>query len=506
MKSPRLFAAVVRCMPPALALGIVAGNLTARDILVAGPAQLSTSLQAVRPGDVVTLKNGDWKDAKVVVGKGGEPGKPVEIRAESPGGAILSGSSILEINAPYVTVDGLFFHGGAITQGAVIQFNSHHGIVRNTAIVDYNPASFETAYYWVFFSGDDNLIDACYFKGKNHLEPLIGNALEGSRRNSVTRSYFKNIPYVANANGREIIRVWGSGKIEERDDDGAYFTIRDNLFDHADGEGVEIISLKSNHNVVLHNTVVATRGGINIRRGNFNTVKENIVLGQGLDGAHGLRMSGRDNLVQGNFGSGCDYGIRVACGEFIADSLTAGYTPDVKPNGRKTAQVRIPTYPQVVRLTLSDNTIVGSTGPDLEIGSDYKKHWPESQQVLLPEDCLIKNNRFVRPQGGASVLVTTADPHPPLDRFLFKPNHYIGNVLIGAKNTSSAAADGFVSQALPAGWSEAQEQSSLKPLTAKDVGPAWVIALREAGKFPMEAAASSDRITAPEPRKKNKAR
>jgi poly(beta-D-mannuronate) lyase len=235
-------------------------------------------------------------------------------------------------------------------------------------------------------------------------------------------------------------------------------------------------------------------------------VKENIVLGQGVDGAHGLRMSGRDNLVQGNFVAGCDYGIRVACGEFIADSLTAGYTPDVKPNGRKTAQVRIPTYPQVVRLSLSDNAVVGSSGPDLEIGSDYKKHWPESQQVLLPEDCLIKNNRFVRPHGGASVLVTTADSNPPLNRFQFKSNHCVGNVVVGEKTTSPAAPEGFVSQALPADWSEAHERSSLKPLTAKEVGPTWVIALREAGRFPMEAAASSERTTTPEPRKKNKAR
>jgi poly(beta-D-mannuronate) lyase len=489
-----------------MVLGVFSAELPARDVFVPGPAQLSACLKAARPGDILTLKNGEWKDASLVVGHGGEAARPLEIRAESPGGVILSGSSFLEINAPYVTVDGLFFCRGALGKGSVIQFNSHHGIVRNTAIADYNPAAFETEYYWVFFSGDDNLIDRCYFKGKNNLQPLIGNAIEESRRNAVVRSYFKNIPYVANANGREIIRVWGSGKVEERDDDGAYFTIKDNLFDHADGEGVEMISLKSNHNVVLHNTVIATRGGINIRRGNFNTVKENILLGQGLAGAQGLRMSGRDNLVQGNFVSGCDYGIRVACGEFIADSLTSSYVPDVKPNGRRTAQVRIPTYPQVVRLTLSDNVIVGSSGPDLEVGFAYKNHWPESQQILLPEACQISRNRFVRPQGGASVLVTAADPKPPLDRFTFKPNHYTGNVLVGAANTAPVAADGFVSQEVPAGWSEAQERARLQPLTAKDVGPAWVIALREAGRFSIEEPASSERTVTPAPQKKNRAR
>ena len=67
-------------------------------------------------------------------------------------------------------------------------------------------------------------MDHCYFKGKNHLDPLIGNALEASVRNGVTRSHFKDIPF-ADANGREIFRIWGSGKFEERDDEGAFFLI-----------------------------------------------------------------------------------------------------------------------------------------------------------------------------------------------------------------------------------------------------------------------------------------
>ncbi len=482
------------------------GPLTARDHFVEGPGELPTALKAARAGDTVTLKNGAWNDVKVVVNRGGEPDSPMIIRAETPGGVKLGGTSSLEINAPHVTVDGLWFHGGAITKGAVIQFKSHHGVVRNTAITDYNPASFETEYYWVFFEGDDNRIERCFFKGKNHLQPLIGNAIVDSRRNAVSRSHFKNVPYVAGANGREIIRVWGSGKLEERDEDGAYFTIEHNLFDRADGEGTEIISLKSNHNIVRHNTVIATRGGINIRRGNFNTVEHNVVLGQGIAGAQGLRMSGRDNVVRGNFVSGCSYGIRVACGEFIADALTPSYVPDVKPNGRKTADVRIPTYPQVKNLKLSDNVMVGISGPDLEVGSSYKNHWPESQQILLPEGCLIENNRFVRSQGGDSVLVTLAETTAPLDRFAFKPNTYRRNLLVGSGTVASAAQAGFATTAIAPDWSEANELAAFKPLAAEDVGPPWVIALRRAGQFSVEDAASAERAEPPEPRKNKRKR
>ncbi|MEI6465188.1 MAG: polysaccharide lyase 6 family protein [Verrucomicrobiota bacterium] len=506
MTSSRLFTVTAALAASLLVWSALPGKLRARELLLAGPAELSAALKAARPGDILTLKNGTWQDASLVVAKGGAADRPVEIRAESPGGVTLSGQSSLTVNAAYVTVDGLLFQGGAIERGAVIQFNSHHGTVRNTAIIDYNPAAFATEYYWVFFNGNDNVVDRCYFKGKNNLQPLIGNAIEDSRRNSVTRSYFKNIPHVEKVNGREIIRVWGSGKIEERDDDGAYFTIADNLFDHADGEGTETISLKSNHNVVKNNTVIATRGGINIRRGNFNRVTDNIVLGQGVEGAHGLRMSGRDNVVQGNFVSGVDYGIRVSCGEYIADALTSSYAPDVKPNGRRTAQVRIPTYPQVLRLQLANNTIVGCSGADMEIGSDYRKHWPESQQVLLPEDCVIRDNRIVRPALGESVIVTFADRSPPLDRFTFKPNRYANNVLVGHGTLAGAARDGFVIQDIPADWKESQESSSLQPLTPADVGPAWIVTRRQSGDLTIEDAPSGPPSGPTESKNKKKKR
>jgi poly(beta-D-mannuronate) lyase len=467
------------------------GGATTRAVFVESPAALPAALAAAQPGDILTLKDGEWIDAKIVVTKGGEPGNPVEIRAQSPGGVILRGASLLALNAPYVTVDGLLFHRGAITRDSVIQFNSHNGIVRETAVVDYNPASFDTKYYWVFFHGDDNLVDHCYFKGKNHLDPVIGNDLDGSRRNRVARSFFRDMPY-ASANGREIIRVWGSGKYEGKPDDGAFFTIEGNLFDHADGEGAEIISLKSNHNQVLNNTIVATLGGINIRRGNFNVIRGNIILGQGRAGAMGYRMSGEHNLVQGNFASGCAYGINVSCGEFIGEALTPGYEPNVKSRGVKKAGSVVPTYPQNRDVTIEGNVMVGNAGPDLNFGSSFKNHWPASQQVLLPEQCIVRNNRFVRPQGGASIIGTLPETTPPLNRFKFLPSRFSGNVLVGGENAYAPATAGCELQKLPGGWSSSQESTGFVPLTPNDVGPAWVIARRQAGTLQLESGGKSD--------------
>lgn len=127
--------------------------------------------------------------------------------------------------------------------------------------------------------------------------------------------------------------------------------------------------------------------------------------------------------------------------------------------------------------------IVGTTGLDLEIGSSYKNHWPESQQILLPENSLIQNNRIIRLHDGPAMSITIADSAPPLARFHFEPNRYEGNILSGKKPLLDPVRAGFSHQEIPADWSEATARTGYQPLTPTDVGPARVIVARPAGKF-----------------------
>ncbi len=456
-----------------LCSAFVTGTVLAKEIIIADPTSLSL-IDTALPGDVITLKNGNWNDALIQIKKGGTEKAPVLIKAETPGGVVLSGTSSLVIDAPYVTIDGLLFTDGAIAKESVIWFKSHHGIVRNTAIINYNPANFKTKYFWVVFSGENNLIDKCYFKGKNNMGPVVNNDDGDCRSNSVIRSYFKDIPLKAKVNGREIMRIWGAGHADASSTDGSYFTIMENLFEHTDGEGAEIISLKSNNNKVLRNTIITSAGCLNIRRGNFNEVKGNVILGQGMPGAMGIRMSGESNLVEGNFVSGCEYGIQVSSGEHWTDAITPAYVINQNPNNAKLGVANKARYPQNKYVTIVSNMMIGNSGPDLNIGGNYKKHWPEQQNILIPEECLIKNNTFVRPKGGTSVIGATPDTNPPLDRFTFKPNIYAGNLLYGGKNSYAESAAGFKEEVIPAGWSEDKAVAGFKPLTPVDVGPDWV--------------------------------
>ena len=488
------------------------GSLEARVITVKNAAELKAAIAGGGSGVTVKIAKGEYRDIKFIIKVGGSKDAPFTVIADKPGEAIFTGSSFLEINAKHVVIDGLFFYNGAIEvnaedrENSVFKFNSDFGTIRNCAIVDYNPAEFKKEYYWVFFNGSNNSLERCYLKGKNNMQPLIGNGIEGCRYNAVRECYIKNIPFDV-GNGREGIRVWGSGKFDEKPTDGAYFTVERNLFDHADGEGTEIVSLKSNFNQVLSNTVIATKGCLNIRRGSNNTMKGNIILGEGAEGAQGLRMSGANHVVQGNYVSGTEYGIRVSCGEYVARALSNSFTPKEKSGAKsaKNATGEVTSYPQVKKLNLSNNTIVGSKSSALELGSDYKKHWPDNQMILLPEDCDITNNRFIDIDGkGVAVEGAEIDPKIPSVGKKFVPNRFKGNVVMGGKVKYPPAVSGCKEVPVPSGWSEKKERANFKPLTAEDVGPEWVIALRNAKQFPMEDDRNCYRDTAPDEKKKKK--
>ncbi|NDI16797.1 MAG: hypothetical protein EBY83_02350, partial [Verrucomicrobia bacterium] len=167
-------------------------------------------------------------------------------------------------------------------------------------------------------------------------------------------------------------------------------------------------------------------------------------------------------------------------------------------------EVNVAKYPPVEDLVLARNVSVNNTGADLEVGFSYKKHWPESQLVLLPENCQIQDNQFIRAAGGESVIGSVADTQPPLDKIKLKPNHFKNNVLMGGTCGYTPASSGFKIQAIPNGWSEEKEIANWKPLTPDEVGPAWVIALRKAGQFAVEDDLSCARAPTDKAEKKKK--
>jgi poly(beta-D-mannuronate) lyase len=484
---------------------------------VTNASQLNAAIAASIAGDTIIMINGIWTNVTITFNATATAAQPVVLRAQTPGKVILTGSSSLLFSAPYLIVNGLYFSGGALSSGAIVRFNSTNCRLTNTAIVNYNPPSVATSYYWVYFDNAYNRVDNCYFKGKNHHQPTIGNDASGSRYNTVDHCYFKDMG--GSGNGSEIFRIWGYGGNEELGTDGAFFTIEYNLFDAADGEGLEMISLKSNRNMVRYNTIKNTKGEITLRSGNFNTVEGNFIFGNNKDGSRGIRLTGQYHKIINNYIENVkEDGIVVYAGEYIDTYLTPDYQPILRAG---TPLGRVPAYGPVKNTIIAHNTIVNPGGDGMEIGAAYKVSWPTAQRVLLPENCTIANNVILK-NGGTAIRSPVQDVNPPLDIFTFQPNIYTGNVIYGAVlSMNPAPASGIITQNpllsvmnglyRPSGSSplinaglgsyvttdmDGQTRDSnpdigadeyatttitRKPLTPEDVGPQWINDVDEGG-------------------------
>ena len=386
--------------------------------------ELNAAIASAKPGQTIVMKNGIWKNAVIDFNSKATAADPVTLCAQTPGKVILRGNSMLTFSKPNLIVDGLVFKNGKIDGGSVINLNSDNCRLTNSAIINYNPDDFKTAYYWVYFQGSHNRMDHCYFNGKNNMNPVVQNYEENARYNQVDSCWVKDIPYVKHANGREIFRIFGYGHADQTGDDGAYFTIEYNLFDHADGEGTEIVSLKSNYNMVRCNTVIASKGGLVGRRGKFNTFEGNFIFGLNEEGTTGIRVAGSNHRVVNNYiADVAEDGLRLMTGEFYEKSLTSHFAPKKKELAK---------YLQVKDGYFANNTIVNCGGFGMDIGFAYENHWPNLQMVLMPENNHILNNVVYNCKDNA-IHIAIQDKNPPLDVFTFKPNIFEGNIIWGSK-------------------------------------------------------------------------
>jgi poly(beta-D-mannuronate) lyase len=405
---------------------VFSANVVAKEILVSNAVELNSAIASAKPGDIIVMKDGVWTDIIIDFKSISSATEAITLRAQTPGKVVLNGGSKLIFSKPNLIVEGLLFKKGVITKkdASVISFESENCRLTNSAIIDYNPADFNTEYFWVLFEGSHNRMDHCYFTGKSNKQPVIQNGEENARYNQVDRCYIKDIPYVAKANGREILRIFGYGHADQPGDDGAFFTVEYNLFDHAHGEGTEIVSLKSNHNIVRYNTVIASKGGLVGRRGKYNTFEGNFIFGKGEAGTSGIRVAGPHQRVINNYVSDVtEDGLRLIAGEYYEKSLTGNFAAKKK---------NLPKYLQVQDCYFAQNTFVNCGENGINIGYNYKNQWPSLQMVLFPENNKFVNNLVYNCEGNA-VNIEILDSSSPLDAFKFKPNFFEGNLVFGSQ-------------------------------------------------------------------------
>ncbi|OVE75324.1 hypothetical protein BVX97_05030, partial [bacterium E08(2017)] len=354
---------------------------------ISSAAELTKLSKSVRPDDIIVLKDGTYTDQVFNFSGKGKKDKPITLKAESQGKVILNGSSKLLINGKYLVVDGLSFIGGALSSGSVVEFAendggntaSQHCVLRNTVIKDYNPDDKTLRYFWVTLNGYGHLVEHCKFSGHDHSGVTLCIRLEKGKEagHTIRRNHFANRPQ-GDGNGFETVRIGTGGKLTTN----ARCLVTENLFEECNGE-IEIVSNKSCENVYSSNTFVRCAGTLTIRQGHRCRVENNVFIGEGVEGCGGVRVTGMDHRITGNYFSGLE---AVAGGIFSLKSGVAG-------NGRGS-------YAQVSNLVLADNTLIGISGHLFRFGNG---HEPE-KELFRPENISLSNNLMLVTSPPAKVI------------------------------------------------------------------------------------------------------
>lgn len=400
-----------------------------KEIQAGSVSELRQAIERAVPGDVITLANGTWTDVRVeFTGKGTEE-QPITLKAETAGEVIFTGASSLLISGEHLVVDGLFFKDGIQPgiggESIVIAFavNSRHCTLINTAIIDYRTSDREKKGFWLTLEGSHHRVVHCLFKGKDYAGQLLRN-VKYSPYNRIEYNHFVDIPAFG-FNGLEIIQVMGIGSDGELGSAGGdYVFIENNLFERADGECAEVISLKSNHDVIRNNTFKESMGGLVIRSGHNTVVEGNVFIGSHIGGTEGIRITGEDNVVTGNYLTGLQgFGISVMAGEYIDHPLTDEFEPALRPG---TPLGRVPFYNWSRNNVISGNILIGNEQRDLDMGIGYTAGWPKRQRVLLPENNRLADNVIVKERG---VSYTEAKQDPSVIDMVFVPNRFENNIV-----------------------------------------------------------------------------
>lgn len=281
-----------------LGIGLVTllNQAKAKDYVVNNAQELA-ALKLV-PGDKVIMKAGDWKNQQIVFeGKGTEQ-KPITLTTEKPGEIICSGNSTLKIDGEYLVVNGLAFADGFSEKDAVVTFSktSNYCRLTNSSIINYNHPDKTFDYKWVSIFGTYNRVDHCELTGKTHQgTTLVVWLSDKPNYSQIDHNYFGPRPDLG-VNGGETIRIGTS----EWSMYNSYTKVESNIFDKCNGE-MEIISIKSGHNLISNNLFYECAGTLTFRHGNNSEVANNFFIGNNIKNTGGIRLIGENQNVHDNY-------------------------------------------------------------------------------------------------------------------------------------------------------------------------------------------------------------
>ena len=364
-------------MRPIHALFLLAAAFSthAAETLVSDAKTFEEAAKTAKAGDVLVLKNGEWKDAGLKCRASGSSDVPLTIKAETPGKVILTGDSRLQLGGRFILVEGLSFQNPTGTECIELRIDTdevaHECRVTQCAVVNTLPADEKSqSARFVSIYGREHRVDHCRLEGKTTLGTLmvvwLSNEQKDWGRHRIDHNYFGARERLGK-NGGEIIRL-GDSETSMLE---AKCVVEHNTFEKCNGEA-ECISNKSCGNLYRRNTFLEVSGTLTLRHGNGCTVEENAFLGNNAKGTGGVRIIGENHLVSRNY-----FENLTGDKERSALCVMAGI-PNTLLNG----------YAQVKDARIENNLFVNCKVPFAFAVMGDKT------ATLAPENTLVPNNRF----------------------------------------------------------------------------------------------------------------
>ena len=395
--------------------------------------EFNTAVSNCKPGDVIKLSNGVWKDVELVFEGQGTAENPITLTVEEKGKVTLEGASNLQLAGEHLVVEGLVFKNGFTPTNAVISFRKNREELANNSrltecvIDNYNNPERHVQDYWVTIYGKNNRIDHNHIVGKKNLgvTMIVGLDTKESLANNhqIDHNYFGPRPTFGN-NGGETLRIGTSHSSLENSNT----LVESNYFDRCNGEH-EIISNKSCQNTFKYNTFFECTGTLTMRHGNETLVDGNVFIGNGKPSTGGVRIINETQTVINN------YHIGLTGYRFRGAFVMMNGVPNSPPNR----------YVPVIDSKLENNVFINCDHIQLCAGSD-------SERSQAPRTSEISNNIFYHET--KSNLFTVYDD---ISGITFENN-------ITSQNIETGIASGFEKAAITL---EKNEQGFLIPTSDK---------------------------------------
>ncbi len=355
--------------------------------LVSSVAEFKNALAVMNPGDTVEVNDGSYNLSSLTVTRSGCSSRPIVIMAKNQGQVVLNGATALVLrNMNYVTIKGFVFQSANIGTGIKMENCTRMRITQN--IFNYTEnASCTWVYIGDTYASTDplrsgyNRIDHNIFDGKTQAGNFIrldGNIDTQTQHDTIDHNLFRNNGPRA-TNEKESIRIGVSTLARS-----SGFTIVEyNLFQDCDGDP-EVVSVKSNDNIIRYNTFQRSLGTLCIRQSFRTTVEGNYFFGEGKTavfnggtiGCGGIRVYGKDHKIINNYfhgltGEKWDAAITITNGD-VTNSTTSTTEHNLPEN-----------------ILVAFNTLVNNKS-NIEIGFDNNGNYPKP-----PVNCVLENNIVV---------------------------------------------------------------------------------------------------------------